>query len=260
VFAVAVTLGMLVPSAVGQAAHRREAEEVADARVIPHVHFASMAAGRLTPERIASAHAEDPVVEATLRRMEGFRLGAEVRGGRALEEAAAAAPGAAALEGIGQALVDGQGWRDLPGWYPRWAALPAGQARSIARGAAWNLGIALELGGPRRVGAAAVADALRLSRQGVPEGQPCAVCAAAGYAAMKACRGEGASCLVEVSEGPDAAEVLYGAGVACPTAGTVDPRCDRIASELPAALAAAFTAGMRDPMAGADAPVRITAR
>lgn len=239
----------------GQLRHRREADpDVLTARFLPHVHFASMAAGRIDAARLARAHADDPVVEATLRRMEGYKLAFRVRGGGSLEEAVAAASGSAALEGLGQGLVDGQGWRTLPEWYERWAELDPGARRSIGRGAAWNLGKSLELTGPRRVGPNAVADAISLAQR-VPDGQPCLVCAAAGFVAMKACRSEGAGCLVEVVDGPEAAEIVYGAGVACPTAGTVDPRCAEIRRELPEALGVAFAAGMRDPMSGADAPV-----
>lgn len=230
-----------------------------DIRATHHDRFTWVATWRLTDSRLAEAHSDDPVTEAALRRMEGYRVAATVKDGlRSWDAAWTEVQGSnARIEGFAQALTD-----PTTAW-ARTEALNAGlrgregeSGRAMARGIAWNLGFGVPVGDPRQHRSspadharALVKDYHARARAGLAEDEACRLCAAVGAAAMHGCRVgsvvETAACLATAL--PDD-ETAYGAGVYCVIPGASRSWC----TELGEKVGAAFLAGTQDPIAGLD--------
>ncbi len=221
-------------------------------RATDDTQLVRVAAARLPDAVLTDASRADPRARATLQRMYGLRLGGEVAGGiRGFDDAAARARAvsAAALDGLGQGMV--APCADPAAVNRRLDTLPPAEARRVGHGAAVTLGLCPARGGDVALRVAAL--------RGEVE---CWLCEAAGGTALAGCAGPEdrdlealGRCLGAAVQGVDeGAAVLYGAGLhfARPT------RTREEAEAVAAAIGeggAAFLAGTRDPMAGADVPV-----
>jgi len=248
--------------------------------VLHPVEFAGPALGRLTAQRLARANSRDPRTEASLRRMEGYRAGRDAPVFDAATALALAALSPAAVEGYGQVMADPKpGWPQLPELNRQLATLPPPVAVDLGHGAASNLvfGVRGEPApgqGPKSrpskaaAPAAAAKQAAELvarAQEGGPAEQ-CWTCRAVGPALVEACSGPrrrtdlpagdvGACMALALPSVPFAAEVAYGAGMTCARPGATLARCEAVAAALPAPYAAAFLAGVADPLAGAERPM-----
>lgn len=280
---VGIALALGVPSLVGWTASFRTAHVtpgLLDTAAVNHSDFAQIAAWRMTDERLASAlggaaavDLADPgsargrdVTRSWLGRMQGYRAAQVLRDDgadavQAVTRAALAGLGSeSAVEGYAEALSDPRApWTSVAGM--DLAALPPAYGRGV--------GFSLGLGrveddsnrgrGPRpapATAAAAVQRAVDDLRSGLTPAEPCTACVAAGAVAITHCRQPiveaTADCLRRaVGEQPDADEVMYGAGVFCQKAGFPRSVCNRVPA------GPIFAAGARDPMAGAEHPVRL---
>ncbi len=244
------------------------------------VEFAGPALGRLRGERVAVAHSRDPATEASLRRMEGYRAGRDAPVFDARTVLALAAISPAAVEGYGQVMADpAPGWRSIADLNRNLATVPLDLAVDLGHGAASNL--VFGVGGPPPRGQEAKGrpakgvDPAAAARQGselvarAQVGGPsdaCWACRAVGPALVDACSGPhrhgdvppgpiGACLALALPNVPFAPEVAYGAGMSCVRPGATGVRCEAMAAALPDPYAAAFRAGVADPVAGAERPM-----
>ena len=289
-FGVGIALALGVPSVIGWAASLRTAHitpGLLDIAAVNHSDFAHIAAWRMPEDRVAGAlaapalHRTDAggaegqrVTRSWLGRMQGYRA-AQVGGANSADLDVLNRLGSdAAVEGFAEALTDPRSpWpslRDL-----NLAALPPAYGRGV--GFSLGLGYLEEASargrGPRLTPAAAPAAVKRAVdelRSGLLPGAPCTACVAAGAVAITHCRQpivEATAACLRLAVGGlgdavgglgdavgglgDGDEVMYGAGVYCQKAGFPRSVCGRVPA------GAAFVAGVHDPMAGAEHPVRL---
>ncbi|MFZ5480699.1 MAG: hypothetical protein ACOZNI_28315 [Myxococcota bacterium] len=223
-------------------------------------YFGDIAQARLGPDAVEDVTSDDPAVLAVVGRIRGARLGAgvaDVAGFReALREAGEGPAPVATRTSVGFSLAGcGVGREELAGWL---AEADPDEARDVARGAALAYGrLARPKGRDERaaIDLAAMVEALRV-------GDDCVFCGGAGAQLLPACRQKGAgaaaACIDLATRATGVREdIVYTAGVMS-VHRAHDPRQgERLEVALEArdpALAEAFAAGRRDPLAGVEHP------
>ena len=239
-------------------------------------YFAVVANPRLGDATLDAVETTHPVALTVVGRLRGAHLAKAVGAGTIsiaqAVEATHAGPGMfAALASLGASLaVCRMGFPETNGLL---ATLGEDDARMLGRGMATVLGMppAMRMPPPegRDASPATTATAMATAgtvtaASGAAVGAPCLLCSAAGRPVMQICRGQGrdastdgvARCLfAATADLPSRDEVLYGAGVAFPRPDR-DPALAGVVSAdlaaLDASAAAAFTAGLADPLAGIE--------